>query len=117
MKKEPNIWCHTFDDIALNYIANTASNELGIEFICSPKLLKIREYDKINKSEFYDTLDLYLKNDKNAAKTAKDLFIHRSTLFYRLDKIRELFDIELEDWEEELYIRLSFFLLTKNITE
>lgn len=117
IKKEPNIWCHTFDDIALNYISDTASNELGIEFICSPKLLKIREYDKINKSEFYDTLDLYLKNDKNAAKTAKDLFIHRSTLFYRLDKIRELFDIELEDWEEELYIRLSFFLLTKNITE
>ncbi len=64
--------------------------------------------DRENESELYNTLHIYLQNEKNAAKTAQVLFIHRSTLFYRLDKIKKLLELNLENSEELLYLRLSF---------
>ena len=46
----------------------------------------------------------------NAAE-AKKLFIHRSTLLYRLEKIRALLDSDLSDADELLYLSLSLRLL------
>lgn len=43
------------------------------------------------------TIDSYLACGCDAQKTASVLHIHRSTLYYRLDKFRELTDIDLSD--------------------
>jgi DNA-binding PucR family transcriptional regulator len=39
------------------------------------------------------------------------LFIHRSTFLYRLDRIKEILQSELDDPEEIFYLELSFRLL------
>ncbi|MYU26325.1 helix-turn-helix domain-containing protein [Streptomyces sp. SID8352] len=41
------------------------------------------------------TLESYLDNACDAQATARDLVIHRSTLYYRLDRVREIVDIDL----------------------
>lgn len=43
------------------------------------------------------TLDTYLACGCDAQKTARVLHIHRSTLYYRLDKFRDLTEIDLSD--------------------
>ena len=43
-------------------------------------------------------------------QTAKTLFIHRSTLFYRLDRIQQLADVDYENERERLYLLLSYHL-------
>ena len=43
------------------------------------------------------TLDAYLSCGGEAQETARQLHIHRSTLYYRLDKIREITGLELAD--------------------
>lgn len=110
-RKDPTIWCYEFKDIVLGYFASQACRELGAEFVCAPAILELREYDKENETEFYYTLKTYLQNDRNAAKTAKLLYIHRSTLFYRLDKIRSLINIDLDIAENQLYLLFSFCIL------
>ncbi|MCC2728898.1 helix-turn-helix domain-containing protein, partial [Blautia sp. MSK22_86] len=40
--------------------------------------------------------------------TASALFIHRSNLLYRLDKIKAYLDSDLTDRNENLYLLLSF---------
>ena len=57
------------------------------------------------------TLRTYLENHLNAVQSAKDLFIHRSTFLYRLDKIKKIMETELDDSDELLYLLLSFRLL------
>ena len=43
------------------------------------------------------TLEAYLDNGADAQETARRLHIHRSTLYYRLDRIRELIGSDLGD--------------------
>ncbi len=44
-------------------------------------------------------------------KTSRELFIHRSTLFYRLERIKKLTNIDYEDFISQMYILFSYFLL------
>ncbi len=110
-QKDATKWCHRFQDIALSYCADQACKKLGPHFVCAPDLLKLQAYDQENESELYHTLQVYLENDRNAARTAQLLFIHRSTLFYRLDKIKKLMELNLEHNEDMLYLRLSFYMM------
>jgi DNA-binding PucR family transcriptional regulator len=43
-------------------------------------------------------------------KAAKKLFIHRTTMFYRLNKIQEIADIDHDNPEARLHLMLSFAL-------
>ena len=43
------------------------------------------------------TLEAYLAHGGDAAATARDLHIHRSTLYYRLDRIRAVANVDLAD--------------------
>ena len=50
-------------------------------------------------------------NGFNAIKTAEELYIHRNSLQYRLNKIKELLEMELNDYVE--YLDLVNCILVK----
>lgn len=61
--------------------------------------------------ELRETLKSWLLNRANTQKTADELYVHRNTVNYRLEKCREILDSELTD-KEELYnleIALTLF--------
>ena len=60
------------------------------------------------------TLKVYLRNNMNAVKTAKELFIHRSTMVYRLERIEELTGIDYKDPYKILHLLISLELLLKD---
>lgn len=49
------------------------------------------------RSVFVTTLDRYLSLGGDAMQTAKDLRIHRSTLYYRLERLRLVMECDLSD--------------------
>ena len=108
-------WCCRFDDYLLEYLLNQGGEHLSPELLCSNKLLILKQYDEKNKTELYLTLQVYLELERNVLQTAKALFIHRSTLFYRLERIRKLADIDYEDAKERLVLLLSFQILEQRI--
>ncbi len=57
----------------------------------------------------FHTLDTYLRHNGNASETANALFIHRSTLLYRLEKIEQLLHVQLNQAET----RFSLFFAIK----
>lgn len=61
------------------------------------RLRKLEEYDSANNTDLINTFLKYYLNGFNSCKTANALFIHRNTMQYRLSKITELLDIDLED--------------------
>lgn len=67
------------------------------------KIQKIEEYDQKNNTEYLSLLYLYLKNQKSLQKTCQDLFIHRNTVLYRLGKLKEFFNLDLDDYNKECY--------------
>ena len=107
----PYLWIHHFNAIAFPYILEQATRRLPGRMLCHEKLLALQEYDAQQKTEYMRTLRTYLDLHLNAMATAKDLFIHRSTLLYRLDKIKTILESDLDDPEELLYLSISFRLL------
>lgn len=76
-----------------------------------PDILFLIEHDKKSKSELFLTLSTYLKQNRNAMKASKELHIHKSTFFYRLNKIEELLNLSLENYERLYNYELSLHII------
>lgn len=114
-EKKPYRWMIRFDEVALDYILEESCTELPARLLCSEQLLKLRTYDEKHHTDYYHTLKTYVENQQNAVQTAKKLFIHRSTFLYRMDKIKELAELDLNDSDTLLYVMISFRLLDEDI--
>lgn len=66
------------------------------------------EYDNKNGTDLLDTLEVYLMQGRNLRRTSEELYIHRNTLKYRISRIREILDIDLEEVNECFNLRLAF---------
>jgi len=66
-------------------------------------------YDEQYETELVTTVEAYLANDGNVAATAKQLFTHRHTIRYRLERVRELcgHDVSATEGREKLGLGLK----------
>src|SRR4051794_4067173 len=66
-------------------------------------------YDEQYETELVRTLDTFLDEDANVARTAERLFTHRHTIRYRLERVRELtgLDVGSTDGRERLGLGLK----------
>ena len=72
-------------------------------------LHEIKEYDKEHCTEYYLTIRSYLLNNMNTKQMADDLNVHRNTVVYRLQRISELFHLDLTDCHEITALYLALF--------
>lgn len=107
-------WLMLYQDCALDHLNSTMLRELPREVLAAPTLLRLRQLDRENGTEYYNTLKVYLTLERNIPRTAQELIIHRTTLSYRLKKIEELVSLNLEDPKQRLYLLWSFSLLEEN---
>ena len=83
----------------------TKSSELRL--FADQVLGRLIRYDRADKADLLETLRVYFQCNGNVAHTAKALYIHRNTLLYRLDRIRQLGGFDLDDAETRLYLQLA----------
>ena len=69
----------------------------------------LANYDEQYETELVTTVEAYLDNDGNVAATAKQLFTHRHTVRYRLERVRELcgHDVSATEGREKLGLGLK----------
>jgi len=81
---------------------------------CHPALAVLRQYDHKNNSNLYETLCIFLDNGCNIKFTSERLYIHRNSLVYRLNRIKEVCLIDLDDISTVFLLRLSFLIDSYN---
>lgn len=66
-------------------------------------------YDEQYETDLVRTLETFLEADGNVAGTAQRLFTHRHTIYYRLERVRELsgLDVSSSDGREKLSLGLK----------
>jgi DNA-binding PucR family transcriptional regulator len=66
-------------------------------------------YDEQYETDLLQTLESFLEADGNVAGTAQRLFTHRHTVYYRLERVRELtgLDVSSSDGREKLSLGLK----------
>lgn len=106
-------WLVYFWDCALEYILMHLNTPMQFRHLVAPQLLALQDYDREKDSQLFDTLRAYLENERDIPRTAAQLIIHRTTLTYRLKKIRSLVELDLDDPEIRLYLLLSLEMLKR----
>lgn len=92
----------------INYHLLSRCTQDELKDLYMDNIESIERYDKEHNTELLITLKTYVMNCLNASETAKKLFIHRNTLSHRLEKLRELLGVSLDDMEEifALYLEM-----------
>lgn len=112
LRKNPHQWGHVFQDYQMDYVVQQCLSCYTPRDLCPEGLERLLSHDEENPDmELAKTLETYYNCKLNASEAAKRLFIHRTTLFYRLNRIRELAGIDFDNPDERLHIMLCFALL------
>lgn len=104
-------WILSFGDCALDHMLHNQQPPLQPGHLQSPDLLMLRQYDKEKGTQYFETLRTYLLMERDIPRTSRALIIHRTTLLYRLQKIQELTELDLDDPDVRLYLLLSLKIL------
>lgn len=100
-----------FETQILQYLLSSCTNEFPLRTLFSEPFRTLLEHDQQKGTEYLHTLDIYLKNEMNMTRSADALFIHRTSLLKRLERIEQLVGPVLEDEAQRLYFRICFHLL------
>lgn len=88
-----------------------------LEAFCREMIGTLIEYDRAQGTDLVETLSAYFTHKGNLSQTAEALFVHRNTLLYRMERIREISGLDLDNPETRLSIQLALRarrLLTAN---
>ena len=61
--------------------------------------------EKVLTDEMLETIRSFFQNDLNLSITARELYIHRNTLLYRMEKIRKATGLDLRKFEDAAVFR------------
>ncbi|MDR0268913.1 MAG: helix-turn-helix domain-containing protein [Paenibacillus sp.] len=61
-------------------------------------------------NETFSTLETFFQLDCNVSETAKRLYIHRNTLLYRLDKIKQETGLDVRSFGDAVLVKLTMLL-------
>lgn len=79
-----------YEDIGIYQLLKGIPDKEMLHDFIEHHLGLILEFDKKSNYNLLETLNEYLKCQGSKQETAKRLFIHRQTLYYRLEKLEEL---------------------------
>lgn len=103
---------HIYERLYMRHVSNVFSKEVAADVFCCPALKTLFKYDQDKGKDLSLTLYEYLKNERNAVLTAKQMKIHRNTLIQRLNRVGELIITDdLDDPEVRMYIMLSYEMM------
>ncbi|MCR5777935.1 MAG: helix-turn-helix domain-containing protein [Lachnospiraceae bacterium] len=100
-----------YNDHYLWHILSALNKPALAEASINPSIKFMQKHDEQNGTNYISTLRAYFENKRSAPATAAALFIHKSTLFYRFEKMKQLFQIELDNSDALFSYEYSLRLL------
>lgn len=95
-----------FQDHVLESMIVNSMGEFPIELLCPAGLRSLMAHDEKSSTSYMETLAAYLDNSMSVTATARRLYVHRSTLLERLARIRRELDMDLDDADVQLKLRM-----------
>ncbi|MCU6712364.1 helix-turn-helix domain-containing protein [Paenibacillus sp. J5C_2022] len=70
----------------------------------------LKRTDLFVESEMLATLETFFQLDCNVSETAKKLYIHRNTLLYRLDKLKQETGLDVRQFRDAVLVKIILLL-------
>ena len=100
-------------ELALAYELDVLRSQPMTQSLLHPAVMTLLRYDEEHDAELWLTLREFLYSMCSQSTAARKLHVHLNTLKYRLSRIVELTEVDLEDPQERFYLELSARLLDK----
>lgn len=97
-----------FEDLGSYTIFSQFKEMKAIQLFLKKYMEPLLKYSEDKSIDLFQTLYVFLQNNGNVKVTAEDLFIHRSSLLYRLEKIESLLAEDLNNAEVRLNLMMAF---------
>ncbi len=81
-----------------------------LESFCYETLGPVLEYDASHGTEYMKTLETYLACEGSIKAVSESLYVHRNTILYRIQAIKKLLPISLDDPQSHLTLRIASML-------
>lgn len=99
-----------FHFCGLHAITHTHDEEF-VKASLHPLVQALADCDSKKMSSYAKTFRHYLQTERSYQQTAEALFLHRNTVLYRVNKVLELYPVDLDSSYEREYILTSFRIL------
>ena len=69
------------------------------------------EYDPSNlDDEILTTVYQFMENSLNLSETSRQLFVHRNTLVYRLEKLQKTIGLDIRQFEDAMTFKIAMMV-------
>lgn len=102
---EPSVYY--FQDVAAYHLIDAFEDETHLQTFYQVTLGALEQFDQANNAELIDTLEAYFEANMNISQAAKNLYIHRNTFIYRLEKIQQILKQDFKSTENIFNIQLA----------
>lgn len=99
-----------FEEIGIFYFISRIKDTGLLERYYLELLQPLLESDHYSDGNLCETLEMYLKHNKNGNETAEAMYIHRNTMRYRLDKITKLLRRDLNSMDFCTELNFAFHI-------
>ncbi|KPU43260.1 purine catabolism regulatory protein [Oxobacter pfennigii] len=99
-----------FDDLGLFQILFTTSDSEILKKLYKRHLSKLEQHDADHASDYMNTLRIFLLSDCNILETAFRMHTHRNTIVYRIKKIKEILNTELDNSAVKFDLLMAFYI-------
>lgn len=96
----PAVQITLYDKVKPYHMYERFSTDELLQF-CHQHVLTLKRYDEKNETEYVKTLQTYLLYQKSIQKTAACLYVHRNTIHYRIARIKEILQFDLDNSEQD----------------
>lgn len=94
-------------DLGVYQLILSLSDREKLTAFCERTLGTLIEYDMRQNADLIKTLEAFFNCHGNLSQTAEMLIVHRNTLLYRMNRINEIADIDLNRPETRLALHLA----------
>ena len=98
-----------YEKLGADLILHSLGGTDEVAGFCEAQLGRLLAYDAQYHTTLVDTLRAHLES-KRVKDTAQKLFTHYNTVLYRLERIREILDCDLDDPETQFVLQLALRL-------
>ena len=105
---------YTYEESYPRYIMMSSheNEKLAKSNVAFKTLLFLYDYDQEHNTNNLELLYVYLINDRKATETAEVTHMHRNNVIYRIGRICEMVDIDLDDPQTRFRLLLAYELFT-----
>lgn len=100
-----------FDDLGIYRILSNETIQPELVQFFMEILGDIVKYDREKDAELLNTLKMYYKCGCNLKKVSEEMFTHYNTVIYRMQRIKEIGNIDLSDQNVSLNVHIALKIL------